>query len=138
MAVVATGFIDVYGPQGRYQFYVSKLEPAGVGVLRLAFEQMAEKQTHSPFIIICHSSRNRNLFFSPFISISVLRSQSSLRLIVLRFLSNARLPRPSSETVPGSGIGSIKMLSSETRTISVSSYRISRMFPPLKVTGPIG
>jgi len=43
MAIVATGFVDVYGPQGRYQFYAGKLEPAGVGALRLAFEQMAEK-----------------------------------------------------------------------------------------------
>ncbi len=31
MAVLATGYIDVYPPQGKYQFYVDKLEPAGVG-----------------------------------------------------------------------------------------------------------
>jgi exodeoxyribonuclease VII large subunit len=43
MAVIATGHIDVYPPQGKYQFYADKLEPAGVGALRLAFEQMAEK-----------------------------------------------------------------------------------------------
>jgi exodeoxyribonuclease VII large subunit len=43
MAVITTGFIDVYGPQGKYQFYADKLEPAGVGALQLAFEQMAKK-----------------------------------------------------------------------------------------------
>ncbi len=43
MAVIATGHIDVYPPQGKYQFYADKLEPAGVGALRLAFEQMAAK-----------------------------------------------------------------------------------------------
>ncbi|MBW8000919.1 MAG: exodeoxyribonuclease VII large subunit [Planctomycetes bacterium] len=43
MAVIAKGFIDVYEPQGKYQFYVDKLEPAGVGALQLAFEQMKEK-----------------------------------------------------------------------------------------------
>ncbi|HIJ72325.1 MAG TPA: exodeoxyribonuclease VII large subunit [Planctomycetes bacterium] len=43
MAVITTGFVDVYGPQGKYQFYADKLEPAGVGALRLAFEQMAKK-----------------------------------------------------------------------------------------------
>ena len=42
-AVVATGRIDVYQPQGKYQFYIDKLEPAGVGALELAFRQLAEK-----------------------------------------------------------------------------------------------
>jgi len=43
MAVLATGFIDVYEPQGKYQLYVDKLEPAGVGALQLAFEQMVRR-----------------------------------------------------------------------------------------------
>jgi exodeoxyribonuclease VII large subunit len=43
MAVLGTGFIDVYPPQGKYQFYVDKLEPAGMGALQLAFEQMVRK-----------------------------------------------------------------------------------------------
>jgi exodeoxyribonuclease VII large subunit len=43
LAVIATGHVDVYPPQGKYQFYADRLEPAGVGALRLAFEQMAEK-----------------------------------------------------------------------------------------------
>jgi exodeoxyribonuclease VII large subunit len=43
MAVLATGFIDVYAPQGKYQLYVDKLEPAGVGALQLAFEQMVKR-----------------------------------------------------------------------------------------------
>jgi exodeoxyribonuclease VII large subunit len=43
MAVIATGHIDVYPPQGKYQFYVDRLQPAGVGALQLAFEQMAKK-----------------------------------------------------------------------------------------------
>ena len=40
MAVLSTGFIDVYQPQGKYQFYVESMTPAGVGALQLAFEQM--------------------------------------------------------------------------------------------------
>ena len=43
LAVLASGFISVYEPQGRYQFYVEQLEPAGVGALHLAFAQMAER-----------------------------------------------------------------------------------------------
>jgi exodeoxyribonuclease VII large subunit len=43
MAVLATGYIDVYLPRGGYKFIIDKLEPAGVGALRLAFEQMRKR-----------------------------------------------------------------------------------------------
>jgi exodeoxyribonuclease VII large subunit len=43
LAVLATGYIDVYLPQGKYQLYVEKLEPAGVGALQRAFEQMRRR-----------------------------------------------------------------------------------------------
>jgi len=43
MAVLATGHIDVYTVGGKYQLYVNKLEPEGVGALQLAFEQMYKR-----------------------------------------------------------------------------------------------
>ncbi len=43
MAILGTGYVDVYPPQGKYQFYVEKLDPEGVGALQLAFEQMVAK-----------------------------------------------------------------------------------------------
>jgi len=43
MEALSTGHIDVYTPGGKYQLYVDKLEPAGVGALQLAFEQMVAK-----------------------------------------------------------------------------------------------
>lgn len=43
MEALCTGHIDVYTLGGRYQLYVDKLEPAGVGALQLAFEQMVAK-----------------------------------------------------------------------------------------------
>jgi len=43
LAVLATGFIDVYSLQGKYQFYVESMQPAGVGALQLAFEQMVAR-----------------------------------------------------------------------------------------------
>ena len=43
LEVLSTGHIDVYAPGGKYQLYVDKLEPAGVGALQLAFEQMIAK-----------------------------------------------------------------------------------------------
>ena len=43
MAVLATGHVEVYVPGGKYQFYADKPEPAGVGALQLAFEQMVRR-----------------------------------------------------------------------------------------------
>ena len=43
LAVIAGGFIDVYTVGGKYQFYVDSMQPAGVGALQLAFQQMAER-----------------------------------------------------------------------------------------------
>ena len=43
MAVLAGGYIDVYPPQGKYQLYVDKLQPQGIGALQLAFEQMVKR-----------------------------------------------------------------------------------------------
>jgi len=43
LAVQAVGHVDVYEPQGKYQFYIDRLEPAGTGALDLAFRQLAEK-----------------------------------------------------------------------------------------------
>jgi len=43
LEVLATGYVDVYIPGGKYQFYAEKLEPAGVGALQLAFEQMRRR-----------------------------------------------------------------------------------------------
>lgn len=43
LAVIARGYIDVYSPHGKYQFYAESMQPAGVGALQLAFEQMVRK-----------------------------------------------------------------------------------------------
>jgi exodeoxyribonuclease VII large subunit len=43
MAVVVRGYIDVYSPQGKYQFYAESMAPEGTGALQLAFEQMVKK-----------------------------------------------------------------------------------------------
>jgi exodeoxyribonuclease VII large subunit len=43
LAIFGTGYIDVYEPQGKYQFYIESMQPAGVGALQLAFEQMVKR-----------------------------------------------------------------------------------------------
>lgn len=43
LAVLATGYVNVYVPQGRYSLVVEEMTPAGVGALQLAYEQMVKK-----------------------------------------------------------------------------------------------
>ena len=43
LQVILRGSIGVYEPRGEYQVYVSYIEPAGVGALQLAFEQLKKK-----------------------------------------------------------------------------------------------
>jgi exodeoxyribonuclease VII large subunit len=43
MEVILHGNISVYEPDGVYQLYVSEMEPAGMGSLYLAFEQLKRK-----------------------------------------------------------------------------------------------
>jgi exodeoxyribonuclease VII large subunit len=43
LAVISKGHIEVYSPHGKYQFYADSMQPAGVGALQLAFEQMVKR-----------------------------------------------------------------------------------------------
>jgi exodeoxyribonuclease VII large subunit len=54
LAVIAQGNIDVYPPQGKYQFYVESMTPAGIGALQLAFEQMVKKLRAQGFFDDAH------------------------------------------------------------------------------------
>ena len=42
-AVITKGHIEVYSPHGKYQFYADSMQPAGIGALQLAFEQMVKR-----------------------------------------------------------------------------------------------
>lgn len=43
MQVLATGRLDYFGPQGRLQLYLDKLEPVGEGALELRFRQLCDE-----------------------------------------------------------------------------------------------
>jgi len=43
MEVIAYGRLTIYEPRGRYQFVVSIIQPAGLGALQVAFEQLKAK-----------------------------------------------------------------------------------------------
>ncbi len=42
LSVIATGRLDYFGPQGRLQLYVDRLDPVGAGALELRFQQMCD------------------------------------------------------------------------------------------------
>jgi exodeoxyribonuclease VII large subunit len=39
-AIVAHGYVSIYEVQGRYQFYVDTIQPAGIGLLHMEFERL--------------------------------------------------------------------------------------------------
>ncbi len=43
LEVIATGRVELFERAGRYQLYIRRLEPRGIGALDLAFRQMCEK-----------------------------------------------------------------------------------------------
>jgi len=43
LKLIVRGSISVYEPRGEYQIYVEHIEPAGVGALQLAFEQLKKR-----------------------------------------------------------------------------------------------
>ncbi|RMC49020.1 exodeoxyribonuclease VII large subunit [Lactobacillus sp. ESL0228] len=43
MKVYITGYVNVYGPQGSYQFYAESMEPAGLGALYEQLRQLQQK-----------------------------------------------------------------------------------------------
>lgn len=43
LEVIATGAVEVFERSGRYQLYIRKLEPRGVGALELAYRQLCDK-----------------------------------------------------------------------------------------------
>ncbi|WP_067836799.1 exodeoxyribonuclease VII large subunit [Amphibacillus sediminis] len=43
MHVIVRGDVNVYEPQGQYQFYVQEMHPDGLGALHLAYQQLKDK-----------------------------------------------------------------------------------------------
>ena len=54
LAVIAKGHIEVYSPHGKYQFYADSMQPAGIGALQLAFEQMVKRLQEQGFFDDAH------------------------------------------------------------------------------------
>ncbi len=57
MQLLATGKLDFYGPQGRIQLYLDKLEPVGLGALELRFKQLCEELRAAGYFQDVHKQR---------------------------------------------------------------------------------
>ena len=57
MKVICRGRISVYEPSGRYQLYIEDMQPDGVGVLTLAFEQLKKSLAQKGLFDNAHKKR---------------------------------------------------------------------------------
>lgn len=62
MEVILRGSISLYEPDGVYQLYVTEMEPAGMGSLYLAFEQLKQKLEQEGLF---HPGQKKKLPFLP-------------------------------------------------------------------------
>jgi len=62
MAVIAMGRLNVYEPKGIYQVILEYLEPEGIGILQLAFEQLKARLSEEGLF---HEKHKRPLPFLP-------------------------------------------------------------------------
>jgi len=116
MAVLATGHIDVYTVGGKYQLYVDKLEPAGVGALQLAFEQMVRKLQREGLFDEAHKKK-----LPPFpMRIGILTSESGAAVhdIVDSILSRWPCAKLFLYPVPVQGEGSAEKIAVVLRDIN--------------------
>jgi exodeoxyribonuclease VII large subunit len=122
MEALCTGYIDVYTLGGRYQLYVDKLEPAGVGALQLAFEQMVAKLRKEGFFDDAHK---KPLPLYP-MRIGILTSESGAALHDITDSIHSRWP--SAELflypVPVQGEGSAEKIAAALRDINRRNQKL--------------
>jgi len=122
MEVLSTGHIDVYTPGGKYQLYVDKLEPVGVGALQLAFEQMVEKLSKDGLFNEAHK---KALPLYP-MRIGILTSESGAALHDITDSIHSRWPcaKLFLYPVPVQGEGSAAKIAAALRDINKRNEKI--------------
>ncbi len=122
MAVLATGHIDVYTVGGKYQLYVDKLDPAGVGALQLAFEQMVRKLQSEGLFDDVHKKA-----LPPYpMRIGILTSESGAAVHDITDSIHSRWPcaKLFSYPVPVQGEGSAQRIAAALRDINKRNKRL--------------
>ncbi len=57
LEVIATGSVEVFERAGRYQLYIRRLQPRGIGALELAFRQLCDKLRNEDLFNEAHKKR---------------------------------------------------------------------------------
>ncbi|NVL91129.1 MAG: exodeoxyribonuclease VII large subunit [Desulfobacterales bacterium] len=96
MAVVAMGRLNVYEPKGAYQIIIEYLEPEGIGVLQLAFEQLKAKLAAEGLFDEKHK---RPVPFLPQ-KIAVVTSPTGAVILDILHVLNRRFPDVAVEIAP--------------------------------------
>jgi exodeoxyribonuclease VII large subunit len=122
MEAFCTGYIDVYTPGGKYQLYVDKLEPAGVGALQLAFEQMVAKLTKEGLFERKHK---KAIPLYP-MRIGILTSESGAALHDITDSIHSRWPcaKLFLYPVPVQGEGSAEKIAAALRDINMRNQKL--------------
>ena len=122
LEVLSTGHIDVYAPGGKYQLYVDKLEPAGVGALQLAFEQMVAKLLKEGLFDEAHK---KALPLYP-MRIGILTSESGAALHDITDSIHSRWPcaKLFLYPVPVQGEGSAEKIAAALRDINRRNHKL--------------
>lgn len=96
MSVIAMGRLNVYEPKGIYQIIVEYLEPAGIGILQLAFEQLKAKLAAEGLF---DEEHKRPLPFLPH-KIAVVTSPTGAVIRDIMHVINRRFPNVAVEIAP--------------------------------------
>jgi len=96
MAVLAMGRLNVYEPKGVYQIIIEYLEPQGVGILQLAFEQLKAKLAAEGLF---DEKQKRPLPFLPQ-RIAVVTSPTGAVIRDIMHVINRRFPNVAVEIAP--------------------------------------
>ncbi|KRL63966.1 exodeoxyribonuclease VII large subunit [Lactobacillus psittaci] len=96
MKVYVTGYVGVYGVQGSYQFYVQKMEPAGLGELYERLRQLQEKLSKEGLF---NSEHKRRLPRFPD-KIAVVTSASGAVIHDIMVTANRRFPHAEIDLYP--------------------------------------
>ncbi|WP_251716130.1 exodeoxyribonuclease VII large subunit [Lactobacillus agrestimuris] len=96
MKVYVTGYVNVYGPQGSYQFYAESMEPAGLGAL---YEQLKQLQAKLAKEGLFNPEHKRKLPRFPD-RIAVVTSASGAVIHDIMVTANRRFPHAEIDLFP--------------------------------------
>lgn len=96
LAVIAMGRLSVYEPRGIYQIIVEYLEPEGIGILQLAFEQLKAKLAAEGLF---DEEHKRPLPFLPK-NVGVVTSPTGAVILDILHVINRRFPNVVVEVAP--------------------------------------